>query len=110
MTDNEFNPRTINCKLSNLNQIVLPKRIVDEYKIIPRDKVSLLGKRSRRVGVIAFTVDVHHHNNSVSIPKEIIKFCEFKPGSKINLQMIGIRRAPPDPSALPDPSAPPVVS
>ena len=110
MTDNEFNTRMINCKLSALNQIILPKRIADEYKIIPRDKVGFLGKRPRRVGIIAFNVAVLHNNNSICIPKEVIKFCEFKPGSEINLQMIGIRRAPPDLTISTAPSAPPVVS
>jgi len=104
--DNEFNARAMNCNISSLNQVILPKRIVDEYSIKPRDMVTLLGKRARGVGVISFNVFVHHHNNSVVIPKRVVEFCGFNPGTSIKLKMIGLRRAPPDK----DTPAPPVVS
>jgi hypothetical protein len=101
-TSEEFNARSMKCKLNPLNQVVLPKRIVDEYSIKPRDMVTLLGKRASGIGIISFNVAVHRHNNSVSIPKTVADFCSFEPGTKIKLKLIRIRHTPQE-----DPPAPP---
>jgi len=88
--DKEFNSRTLNCKMSRLNHVILPNRVVSEYNIRPYDIVGLLGKRAHGVGLIAFEVPVHRYNHSVIIPKRVAEFCEFSPGV-IRIKLIGVR-------------------
>jgi hypothetical protein len=92
MKSEEFNSRTFDCEITTGNRIVLPKRIVDEYYIAPRDTVVIIGKRAAGVGIISFSASMQR-TGSIHVPREAIDFCGFKKGTTYKMKLVRILRS-----------------